>query len=929
MGGHVMKKKLIFSLLTLSLLFSVQYTDLAEIFAAATSPPEVESPQTGTGWAVEPTVSGIRITWTGESKLPVGAELLEVRRAGKLLGIAREQGRSAVLDLPRMPVPPLDELELWRSGRRLDTATGMPSIRSDVAPKIRTLSPSLAVQTSNADDPGTPGPYATERLDYTLEGLPWYEFFSPIEVHAEVTTPLEAPGARPLVLILHGFYETCFTGGPQGESYLLWPCPYGLDPIPSHRGYRVIADLLASQGAIVVSISANGINGQDWLSGLDHGMAARSALIHHHLGLWAEWAANGGDPWGGRFHEAVDLSRVVLVGHSRGGEGIVWATIDSETKDPWRIRGIVAIAPTTFARQVPPYVHTLVLLPDCDGNVFNLSGQNYVDGARDLFTIRDPALRSAALIDGANHAFFNSEWTPGQAVAPAWDDAVVFGTIENPDCMPESESRLAPEVQQAVAATYIAALVKLAVNDDPSMLNLLDGPAPAPPSALGAQVLTSALGGDRTPLYEPDLIGEVSMPTDMTAQICTPLFPSVDGIPSCTSFESLLYAPHWSQTNMLYSRYERPRALRLEWSGEGGTTRIDFDRPMDLRRFDRIDARFIIDQYDALLTLAVRLIDAKGHSADLMAEPIQQLPGGQYRRLWGQAVSVGLADLTGLTLSQIVAIELVFPASEGSGYLLDVMAVRNRLPKSVGPPIAKLDVPEIVVAEGNGPNTATLTVPITGTVRNEGLVWVEVRNISSFESEGFFRSIRPSDEFLEIPVSWVGDEFYSPFSNLFYISLVQHRDVLTRDYVGTVTIMEDDPAPEITIEPEYAIGTEVSGLTWNISMTMSMNVPVGIWFTAVPPFTGEELSVGDLDPDVIGSWCVDPEFCAATPLPDVPLSEAFFLFPFIMISPNETTATFHVPTITDDLSEGPETVVFQVFSDFGPVGVVSGTVSDN
>ena len=38
---------------------------------------------------------------------------------------------------------------------------------------------------------------------------------------------------------------------------------------------------------------------------------------------------HGGDPWGGRFQGRVDLDEVVLVGHSRGGEGVERATIDT------------------------------------------------------------------------------------------------------------------------------------------------------------------------------------------------------------------------------------------------------------------------------------------------------------------------------------------------------------------------------------------------------------------------------------------------------------------------------------------------------------------------------------------------------------------------------------------------------------------------
>ena len=88
----------------------------------------------------------------------------------------------------------------------------------------------------------------------------------------------------------------------------------------------------------MVSISANGINGQDNAS-LDGGAAARSILIRHHLSLWAQWNTNGGDPWGSRFRNKLDMNKVVRVGHSRGGEGVHRAAIDTSLSDPFKIVG--------------------------------------------------------------------------------------------------------------------------------------------------------------------------------------------------------------------------------------------------------------------------------------------------------------------------------------------------------------------------------------------------------------------------------------------------------------------------------------------------------------------------------------------------------------------------------------------------------------
>ncbi len=88
---------------------------------------------------------------------------------------------------------------------------------------------------------------------------------------------------------------------------------------------------------------------------------------------------------------------------------------------PYRIVGQVLIAPTDFGTQTAPYVPTVTLLPFCDGDVSDLQGQRFTDTARDL-TGDDTSLKSSVLVMGANHNFFNTEWTPGIAQAPASDD---------------------------------------------------------------------------------------------------------------------------------------------------------------------------------------------------------------------------------------------------------------------------------------------------------------------------------------------------------------------------------------------------------------------------------------------------------------------------------------------------------------------------
>jgi hypothetical protein len=141
-------------------------------------------------------------------------------------------------------------------------------------------------------DPGAPGPLAITRTGYDggdsffLPGG-WSE---PVELRARLTYPTNLSGGPfPLVILLHGQHFTCYSNG--GQVQVVWPCPSGFQSLPSHLGYDYFADILASHGYIVVSVSANGINALSQTQSTDHGMRARGELILQHLQFWASSGA--------------------------------------------------------------------------------------------------------------------------------------------------------------------------------------------------------------------------------------------------------------------------------------------------------------------------------------------------------------------------------------------------------------------------------------------------------------------------------------------------------------------------------------------------------------------------------------------------------------------------------------------------------------
>jgi hypothetical protein len=236
-----------------------------------------------------------------------------------------------------------------------------------------------------------------------------------------------------------------------------------MGPVPSYRGFDAAAQALASHGYQVVSISADAINALDFVD--DGGALARAQLVLVHLALWKQWSTSVSGPYRDKFIGKIDLRNVGLMGHSRGGEGVARAaTLNAELGGKYGIRAVWPLAPTDFARFSVPGVAMSVLLPDCDGDVVDLQGQKYYDYTR-YALYGDRAPRSTVLVMGANHNFFNTEWTPGSSAAPSVDDR---SDAEGSPCGSTTVSRLRPSEQQAVARAYIAGFFRLELELSPA-----------------------------------------------------------------------------------------------------------------------------------------------------------------------------------------------------------------------------------------------------------------------------------------------------------------------------------------------------------------------------------------------------------------------------------------------------------------------------
>lgn len=236
-----------------------------------------------------------------------------------------------------------------------------------------------------ADVPGQAG---RDRTKY------WGFGFNRMPVNGRVWYP-DGDGPFPLVLIVHGNHNMKDFSDP---------------------GYGYLGELLASRGFILASVDMNFLNG-----GIGRENDARGWMLLQHLRQWRRFNDSTGSPLQGK----VDLSRIALMGHSRGGEAVaVAAAFNRLSHYPddatltfdfgFNIRSLVAIAPVDGqyrpADKPTPLsnVNYLLIHGSHDGDVSTFSGLPQYERIR--FTDGGDWFKSAFYVYRANHGQWNTVW---------------------------------------------------------------------------------------------------------------------------------------------------------------------------------------------------------------------------------------------------------------------------------------------------------------------------------------------------------------------------------------------------------------------------------------------------------------------------------------------------------------------------------------
>ncbi len=224
-----------------------------------------------------------------------------------------------------------------------------------------------------------------------------------VPVRGSMWLPENYPGKSPLLLFVHGNHGECDSGsGPACTIYKR-----------NDEGYAYMAKNLASWGYTVVSLDQDELMARQ--DSLGKGMHARRLLIMAMLdkikaadeGPLTEEGANVGSSLVGK----IDMTRIGLMGHSRGGDAVASFVLYNQTLpagERFPLRAVVSIAPVDYERHAPYGVPYMTVFGSCDGDVSNLQGARLYE--RSQYTNATPYPSFQVVQVGGNHDAYNTVW---------------------------------------------------------------------------------------------------------------------------------------------------------------------------------------------------------------------------------------------------------------------------------------------------------------------------------------------------------------------------------------------------------------------------------------------------------------------------------------------------------------------------------------
>ncbi|HEY0709396.1 MAG TPA: carbohydrate-binding domain-containing protein, partial [Polyangia bacterium] len=330
------------------------------------------------------------------------------------------------------------------------------------------------------------GSYSTRTLDMGVFDCAGSDLFPPIATDSS-NVPINGifyrpsgTGPFPIAFFVHGSHAPVERSEP---------------------GYEEAAAHLASHGVLAVSIDENYLNAAC-------GNGARAVMLLEHIKQFRTWNTTSGHPLFGQ----IDMNRIMLIGHSRGGEGVEHASFFNQlTKNgvttirpypntptyagfndpvsvngtgqfgPWQfnLQSVVAVAPTEGQYQpVDPNDQTRMIPTVVRDNFFMIYGSRDADVSQFVghqaydraipFTVTAPvdnvsSYKGLLYLFNANHNYFNRIWSQ----RPDGSGRCLHTTCYNP------AFQLSKNDQYNAFKTWLATLSQGFVLNRPEYLDVL------------------------------------------------------------------------------------------------------------------------------------------------------------------------------------------------------------------------------------------------------------------------------------------------------------------------------------------------------------------------------------------------------------------------------------------------------------------------
>ena len=854
---------------------------LTPVMALATAVPATaassSSPATASGsnWTVIAVPGGYQVTLELDEKLPIVDDAPTILADGIDLGLALESSDGLSLSVITADPSVLTATEVvkgWSSGTdKAAESTTVPVTTSTAAGRtiqkrldaLATSETTSAARAAEDLDPSAPGAYTVTEAEYDFgdQAIPLAAIGG---IRGEMTGKFyltDAPGARPVVVLMHGRHTSCNGTGPNP---LRWPCGALQHNVRSYLGYEGTARALASNGYNVVSIAVNAINSNDAQLTLDNGAEARGQVVLDTLTMLKKISAGDAVSYNdvvtatgvtttrtlddalalattrvdqpsvpaavtaaslvGRF----DTTHVGIMGHSRGGEGVASAaTLNQALPTPFGIEAVLPLAPVDFGRMTISDAPTAVFLPYCDGDVSNQQGQHMIDDSRAAFD--DNVLRSAVWVMGANHNFFNSVWTPGKYPYSTGDDWSTSDTTST--CATNSPTRLTADQQYQVGVSYMTGFFRLTMGGETQFQSLFDGsvkPATASTTFADVRVMASQ-PHDKTALIT-DFASQSSLTRSYgtgTAVVCANLTGRTlpQTLPYCATTKASSQVPHWTPASFAPNVPATP-VTKFTWTTATGELRVSVPTgKRNVSAYSQLTFKSAPEESIPSGTdYTISVVDGSGQIYSVLASAINPLavnrmPGGTnttLNKVVLQQLTIPTSSMTGINLNDVR--EVRFRAATGADatvtggiYLSDLAFDKPSVGTAVKTTRTAVNVGSTTTEEGNGPGTADVPVMLNRADKNTVTAYVSVVGTATGKvGLGMEKVVfAPGETCKPVTVSTLGDSTASnAATSLFKVSVTNTQYAVMGANAFTNLVVREDDGTTGSVVAAAAVGAQ-------------------------------------------------------------------------------------------------------------------------